>query len=57
MNKYYLGDAVYAHYDGYQIWLTTEDFEGFTHKIALDPDTYQRLVGFAKKVMGDNEND
>lgn len=33
-DQIYLGDGVYAHHDGYQIWLTTQ--EGM--EIALEPE-------------------
>jgi len=36
MDKTYLGDGVYATFDGYQVWLTTERENG-EHKIAIDP--------------------
>lgn len=32
----YLGDGVYASYDGYHIWLRTDRY-GTEHKIALEP--------------------
>lgn len=32
----YLGDGVYAHFDGYQIWLRTPR-EHIWHEIALEP--------------------
>jgi hypothetical protein len=35
----YLGDGVYAHYDGFQIWLTT--LEG--HQIALEAQVFAAL--------------
>lgn len=44
----YLGDGVYASFDGYQIWLETEREEG-THQIALDVHTYKALVEYAAK--------
>lgn len=47
--KMYLGDAVYASYDGYHIWLRTED--GNDQHIALEPDVFNNLVIFAHKVM------
>lgn len=37
MTKTYLGDGVYAWYDGYHIWLTTENGIEITNRIALDP--------------------
>lgn len=38
----YIGDGVYAHFDGYQIWLTT--LEGM--RIALEPEVYAALVTY-----------
>ena len=43
----YLGDGVYASFDGYQIWLRVDDRE-----IALEPAVYDRLVEYAGKVFG-----
>lgn len=43
-NETYLGDAVYASFDGYQIWLRTGD--GNDHKIALEPSVYLALVDY-----------
>jgi len=46
--KRYLGDSVYVSFDGYHIWLTTEN--GYPddprNKIALDPEVYSRLVEY-----------
>ena len=44
----YLGDGVYASFDGYQIWLSTQREIG-QHIIALDPFVLERLVEYAKK--------
>lgn len=44
----YLGDAVYASYDGYHIWLRTGD--GNNQRIALDPDVLAALFRYAKGV-------
>lgn len=35
IEKYYIGDGVYIHYDGYQLWLTTD-----TNRIALEPEVF-----------------
>jgi hypothetical protein len=37
----YLGDAVYASFDGYQIWLRTGD--GNNQRIALEPSVLDAL--------------
>jgi len=36
-HKCYLGDAVYVGYDGYHIWLYTDNGIQVTDKIALEP--------------------
>ena len=40
----YLGDAVYASFDGYQIWLRTGD--GNNQRIALKPLVFLNLLEF-----------
>jgi len=45
----YLGDAVYASCDGYQIWLRTGD--GNDQQIALDPQTFQALVAYERSII------
>lgn len=47
----YLGDAVYASFDGYQIWLHLNDHRS-TGLIALDPDTFESLKRYAQSVWG-----
>ena len=44
----YLGDAVYASYDGYHIWLRTGD--GNNQRIALEPCVLEKLYEFAHVV-------
>jgi len=41
--KIYLGDSVYAHFDGYQIKLTTENGYGASNTIYLDPSVVRSL--------------
>lgn len=48
----YLGDAVYASFDGYQIWLRTGDANN--QRIALEPSVYAALYDFAKNVWSGN---
>lgn len=45
----YLGDGVYASFDGYHIWLTTGSHEerDATNRIALEPSVYAALVRYA----------
>jgi len=47
MEKRYIGDGVYASFDGYQIWLTTER-DGRTHSIALEAETFDALIQYQK---------
>ncbi len=47
----YLGDAVYASFDGYQIWLTTGD--GGNQRIAIEPNVYFALREYAKRIWGE----
>ena len=52
--KTYLGDAVYASYDGYMIKLTTEDGAGAdptTNVIYLEPLTVSQFLDFLKKIQ------
>jgi hypothetical protein len=41
----YVGDGVYAGFDGYQIWIWT-DRDGFEHSIALDAPTMASLAKY-----------
>lgn len=38
----YIGDGVYAHFDGYQLWLTTPN-QGRLNSIAIEPEVYHAL--------------
>lgn len=44
----YLGDGVYASFDGYQIWLRVDDGS----RIALEPGVYASLVAYRDKIYG-----
>ena len=45
----YLGDGVYASFDGYQIWLRTEREAGW-HVIALEPPVWTALEGYMRRL-------
>lgn len=47
--KDYLGDGVYAEYDGYHIALTV-DRSGQTETVYLEPQVFAALVRFEKRV-------
>ena len=49
MTEAYLGDGVYASFDGYQIWLRTDRDEG-RHVIALEPAVFEALVVYASAI-------
>jgi hypothetical protein len=43
----YLGDGVYASFDGYQIWLDTRAQEP-VNRIALEPEVFRALCAFER---------
>lgn len=47
----YLGDAVYASFDGYHIWLRTGD--GNQQQIALEPSVFAALVRYRDKLRAE----
>lgn len=54
--KTYLGDGVYAEFDGFAVWLSTSRVGG-EHRIALEPLVYDALVAYVKRLdeMPDDE--
>ena len=50
VNEEYLGDGVYASWDGGQVWLRTER-EGGTHWIAIEPPVMNRLVEYQRRMI------
>lgn len=49
--KVYLGDGVYASFDGYAIELTTENGIETTNTILLEPEVYEALEQYAHKCV------
>jgi hypothetical protein len=47
----YIGDSVYARFDGWQIVLSTERSGGI-HWIALEPEVLKELIEFAERHLG-----
>lgn len=45
----YLGDGVYAIFDGYGIWLHANDHENPTDRVYLEPGVLQLLVQFQEQ--------
>lgn len=48
--KTYLGDGVYARFDGFAVWLTTENGIDTTNQICLEPAVLSALFAFAQKL-------
>ena len=50
MDKEYLGDSVYAQFDGFTLTLTTENGEGPSNIIHLEPDVLANLADYVEKL-------
>jgi hypothetical protein len=54
MNETYLGDGLYASFDGWCIWLRAPRPDGEDHKVALEPKVLavfkEFVAGLEKKV-------
>jgi hypothetical protein len=48
----YLGDGVYASFDGYQIWLAVNHHEN--NVVALDPSVFAKLCQYADMLKEKN---
>lgn len=46
----YLGDGVYASFDGYQIWLAVNHHENTV--VAIEPNVMESLMRYAAQVWG-----
>ena len=46
----YLGDGVYAIFDGYGIWLHANDHRNPTDKVYLEPEVFDNLIKFKEEV-------
>ena len=53
MDKIYLGDAVYAEFDGHDITLTTEDGINTTNTIILEPTVVDAFVEYLETLRKD----
>jgi hypothetical protein len=47
-NQTYLGDGVYASFDGYQIWLAVNHHENTV--VAIEPKVMDQLLAYANRV-------
>jgi hypothetical protein len=48
MKDKYLGDGVYASFDGYQIWLAANDASNKV--VALEPEVMKNLIKYYKEL-------
>jgi len=48
----YLGDGVYASFDGYQIWLAVNHHEN--NVVALEPSVFANLCEYVKRLKEKN---
>jgi len=55
MYKTYLGDGAYASFDGYNVWLTTEDGARTTNAVALEPKVLENLLDLIKVWTADKK--
>ena len=51
--KTYLGDSVYAEFDGYGVVLTTENGMGPSNTIVLEPEVIFKLLEFWGRVTAE----
>mgnify|MGYP001616346502 CR=1 FL=1 len=56
MKKEYLGDGVYAHFDGWHVVLSTARESGM-HWIALEPEVQQSLKKYITRIYAELENE
>lgn len=49
--KEYLGDSVYAEFDGVAITLTTENGYGASNTIVLEPEVMRALQRFEQRII------
>jgi hypothetical protein len=47
----YLGDGVYASFDGFQIWLAVNHHEN--RQVAIEPKVMRQLLAYASRVWGE----
>jgi hypothetical protein len=45
----YLGDGLYATYDGYQLWLIAYNGIEILNRVALDEHTYAAMLDFIRE--------
>ncbi len=55
--KRYIGDGVYADFDGFNIVLTTEDGISTTNKVYLEPSVCKALLDFINSIFSNEDKD
>ncbi len=53
--KIYLGDSVYAEFDGFNIILTTENGLRTTNKIYIDGEVFENLILYRSSLFKDSK--
>lgn len=53
--RFYMGDGLYAHFDGFSFMLFAERENG-EHWVGLEPNVFDELIEFRKQVYKDAEN-
>lgn len=53
MKKQYIGDGVYAEFDGWALVLTTENGIETTNRIVLEDSVYAALVAYVEALKAD----
>ena len=53
--KQYLGDGVYADFDGYALVLTTSDGVSDTNEVVLEPSVMEALLRYAVTIWDRNQ--
>lgn len=49
LEKWYLGDGLYVHFDGYHLILSSERENG-VHWVGLDPSVFHNLISYQEKL-------
>jgi len=55
--KQYIGDSVYAQFDGWNIILTTEDGRDVSNTIVLEPEIYHALLKYVEAIKKSNREE
>ena len=53
--KTYLGDSVYADFDGYMVTLTTENGYGPSNTIHIEPQVFAALQQFVQRLQKESD--